>query len=169
MTDETNPTIIESAAMMAATDSRPPWLIEAFKDIGQKEWPGDWQNNPVIVEMFKYTTYKATKDEVPWCSAAVNKWMAKAGILGSKSAAAVSWLNWGTDLGDEPEVGCVVVFEWPSGGHHVSLYVGGSDNTIQCLGGNQSDMVKISDYPVYSVMSYRWPGKREGYKEVRNG
>jgi uncharacterized protein (TIGR02594 family) len=154
--------------MVAETDNRPLWLIEAYKDLGQKELPGEWQNNPVIVDMFKYTTYKATKDEVPWCSAAVNKWMAKAGIMGSKSAAAVSWLNWGQDLGDEPDLGCVVVFEWDSGDHHVSLYVGpGDGDTIQCLGGNQSNMVKISTFPLRSVMSYRWPGKREGFNDSR--
>jgi len=54
----------------------------------------------------------------------------------------------------------VVVFEWPSGGHHVALYVDGEDNMIQCLGGNQSNMVRVSSYLVDYVMSYRWP---DGY------
>jgi uncharacterized protein (TIGR02594 family) len=146
--------------------AKPKWLLEAEKDAGQKEYPGNWQDNPIIVDMFKYTTYKATHDEVPWCAAALNKWLAKAGIIGSKSAAAVSFLNWGIDLGEEPELGCIVVFEWANGGHHVALYMDGENNTIHCLGGNQSNMVKVSSFPVYTVMSYRWPGKREGYKEA---
>jgi len=54
---------------------KPPWLLEAEKDMGQKEWPWRLAEQSRIVEMFKYTTYHATKDEVPWCSAAVNKWM----------------------------------------------------------------------------------------------
>lgn len=147
------------------TPMKPPWLIEAEKDKGQKELPGSWQDNPLIVEMFKFTTYHATHDEVPWCSAALNKWMQKVGIKGSRSAAAVSWLNWGRDLGEEPELGCVVVFEWGNGGHHVALYLDGSNETgmIKCLGGNQANTVKESWFPVDAVMSYRWPTEREGH------
>jgi uncharacterized protein (TIGR02594 family) len=137
---------------------KPLWLLKAELDLNQKEWPGSYQDNPVILDMFNYVTYHGTHDEVPWCSAAVNKWMTLAGIKGTKSAAAVSWLSWGKDLGDTPKLGCVVVFEWDDGSHHVALYVGAKDeDTIECLGGNQHNMVKVSPYPVANVMSYRWP------------
>lgn len=145
--------------------NKPPWLLAAEKDKGQEEWPGSWQDNPLILKMFKETTYHATHDEVPWCSAAVNYWMKKAGVKGSRSAAAVSWLNWGEDLGEEPELGCVVVLEWSNGSHHVALYQDGVVETgmIKCLGGNQGNMVKESWFPVSAVMSYRWPTEKEGY------
>lgn len=133
---------------------RPPWLIVADGELQQAEVPGPG-NNPRIVEYFKATTYHATADAVPWCSAFLNWVMAKAGVKGSGSAAAISWLHWGLDLGEHPRLGCVVVFE-----HHVSLYVGPDpqfDNHIRCEGGNQSDRVKVSSYPLEDVLSYRWP------------
>lgn len=141
-------------------EMKPAWLMIAEKEEAKKihEFPGPSKDNPEIMKYYKATTYPATHDEVPWCSAFVNWCMDQSGIRGTKSAAAVSWLEWGRDCGDTPEEGCIVVFEWESGGHHVAFYDSGVDeDTIKCLGGNQHDSVCYADFPVGSVMSYRMP------------
>ncbi|HEX5760734.1 MAG TPA: TIGR02594 family protein [Thermoanaerobaculia bacterium] len=65
-------------------------------------------DNPRIVEYHRTTSLRATDDEVPWCSAFVNWCMREAGLRGTGSAAARSWLTWGSRLAT-PRRGCVTV------------------------------------------------------------
>ena len=138
--------------------SQPLWLQAAERELGTCEVPGE-VDNPRIIQYHACTSLKATDDETAWCSAFVNWCMNQAGIKGTNSAAARSWLDWGAVL-EEPVEGCVVIFKRgapPSG--HVSLYAGPDDDKlyIRCIGGNQSDQVKCSKYPVADVLGYRWP------------
>lgn len=132
-----------------------PWLEIAIKEKGVKEVKGG--ENPRIIEYHSCTTLKATEDETPWCSAFMNWVMKEAGLPYTKSAAARSWLNWGTALG-EPKEGCVVVLKRgapPSA--HVTLWVNGENGVFAGLGGNQGDMVKVSIFKNADVLGYRWP------------
>lgn len=135
----------------------PKWLTIARKEKGVHETPGP-KATARIVEYDSATTLKATSDEVPWCAAFVSWCLEQAGIKSTRSAAAMSYADYGEDLGNTPKLGCIVVFEWDSGGHHVAFYVGAaSDEYINCLGGNQHDAVNITSFPVANVLSYRWP------------
>jgi hypothetical protein len=40
---------------------------------------------------------------------------------------------------------------------HVAFFCAWQGNRLQLLGGNQSDMVKISSFPISSVLGFRWP------------
>lgn len=126
--------------------------------IGTKEIRGTVAN-PDIVKFASYTSLKATSDETPWCSSFVNYIVANCGDKGTGSAAARSWLDWGKVL-DEPEAGCVVVLDRKDANNpnaaHVTFFVceDGPDH-IQCIGGNQGDMVKQSRYPKKEVLGYR--------------
>lgn len=134
----------------------PKWFEIAKAELGTKEVQGG--ENPRIIEYHAITTLAAKEDEIPWCSAFVNWCMDRAGYLGTKSAAARSWLKWGTDI-ESPVPGCVVILKRgapPSG--HVCFYVRDvDDGRIECLGGNQSDQVKYSTYRRADVLGYRWP------------
>jgi len=132
--------------------NKPKWLQIAEKELGVHETPGP-KATARIIEYGKATSLKPQSDEVPWCAIFVNWCLQQAGIQGTNSAAAASFEDWGRDLGDEPEIGCIVVLP-----HHVTFYAGAMDeDTIIGLGGNQSDQVKRSNYPVERVISYRWP------------
>lgn len=118
------------------------------------------KHNPRILQYRATTTLRATADEVPWCSSFVNSCMEQAGVKGTKSAAARSWLNWtdGQKLTD-PAPGCVVVFSRgsnPAHGH-VALYVRERGNDIIVLGGNQGNEVSEKAYPKGRLLGYRWP------------
>ena len=136
----------------------PDWMQYALRELGTAEVNGE-KSNPRILEYHSYTSLKATSDEVAWCSSFANWCFAQCGIIGTRSAAARSWLDWGTVL-DAPQEGCIVVFKRgqpPSG--HVAFYAGPDNDPlyVRCLGGNQGDTVKCSRFPVSDILGLRWP------------
>lgn len=141
-------------------DSADPqtWMTIATGEIGVKEYVGKFNNNPRILEYHKTTSLAASQDEVSWCAAFVGWCLLKAGLTSTKSALARSYINWGVPL-SAPKFGAVVVFRRgnnPTFGH-VGFVQKFDANYIYCLGGNQSDSVKISRFPRSSVLGYRWP------------
>lgn len=150
MADETTETIETMGA-------EPTWLKIARGELGTHEIPGP-RSNKRILEYHATTTLKATSDEIPWCAAFVCWCLEKAGIDSTRSAAAASYLKFGTKL-KNPRLGCIVVFP-RKGGHHVGFYLGdhpGNDCKIDVLSGNSADQVRISPYDKDSVLAYVWP------------
>ncbi len=134
-----------------------PWLDIAKKYLGQAEITGR-RDNQFILDCFKFTGYKADHDEVPWCAAFVCRILAESKYKHTHSAAAVSFA--GNEFGHPHTLvpGAVVVFRWASGQHHVSICHHVVDSQyVACIGGNQSDMVKISVFPRSAIMATRWP------------
>lgn len=138
----------------------PRWMEIAEAEIGQHEITGD-QANPRIVEYHAATWLHATSDEVAWCSSFVNWCLIKAEINPTRSAAARSWLNWGEQA--EPKPGAITVIrkKGSSGtaGYHVGFFISQDPLHVTLLGGNQSNAVKRSAFPLsgYNVVGYRWP------------
>lgn len=137
--------------------NEPIWMAIARKELGVKEAAGT-VDNPRIVEYHQATSLKAKDDEVAWCSAFANWVMKQAGIKGTDSAAARSWLGWGTAL-KAPRSGCVAVFSRPpeSWSGHVAFYVDETPTHVRVLGGNQGDAVTIASYPKARLLGFRWP------------
>lgn len=134
------------------------YLEEANRWLGTKEEKGTTAN-PAIVKFASYTSLKAVSDEIAWCSAFVNYVVETCGDKGTRSAAARSWLTWGRKL-INPVPGCVVVLDRKCvdnpNAAHVTFYVGeGTPGFIRCIGGNQGDSVKVSNYSKSSVLGYR--------------
>ena len=130
------------------------WL-ELMKFYGLKEIPGA-QHNPIILEWWKYMGYDEIKDdETNWCSLVINVMAKKLSLHYSGKLDARSWLKIGRVV-TEPKIGHVVVFYrngkegWEG---HVALFAGWSElkDKIFVLGGNQSNSVSVSAYPVDSV------------------
>lgn len=140
-----------------------PWMAIATGEIGQREIRGA-QHNPRIVEYHATTTLRATTDETAWCSSFVNWCLKQAGITGTNSAAAASWVNWGQAA--TAKAGAITVIynqaaasSLSISGNHVGFLVQETGTHYQLLGGNQSNQVKISSYPKTSwrLKGYRWP------------
>lgn len=135
----------------------PRWFAIAEGELGVSEVAGPG-NNPRIVEYHQSATLRATEDSVPWCSSFVNFCIEKAGIPGTGSAAARSWLKFGRQL-DGSRLGCIVVLRRgsnPNNGH-VGFFAGESEAHLRLLGGNQNDQVKFSNFPKSMLLAYRWP------------
>ncbi|RJG52497.1 TIGR02594 family protein [Sphingobium terrigena] len=117
------------------------------------------QNNSRIVLYHSSTSGGAAPDETAWCSSFVNYCVEQAGLKGTDSKWARSWHDggWGEAVTDDPRPGDIVVWRRQSAsgdGGHVGFFVEkiGSD-TIRVLGGNQSNRVRISDYPVKGTLA----------------
>ncbi|MDH1145171.1 CHAP domain-containing protein [Pseudomonas mosselii] len=127
-----------------------------FLDVGQGKygeerkpyitaWPVRW--NPVIVEFFKATSLQPSGDTTAWCAAFMNyclmmsstgKTMPAGASPPTKSAAALSFRNWGTET-KAPTPGDIVVFKnVNSPGHgHVGFFLADQGDKVLVLGGNQ--------------------------------
>jgi len=129
----------------------------AKNEIGVKEIVGA-KHNKRILEYHKATTLKATDDETPWCAAFVCWCLELAGIKSTRSAAARSYLSFGKKvLLKDAKEGDIVVFtrgnsSWQG---HVAFYVKQKGAYVSVLGGNQSNAVNISNYPVAKIIGIR--------------
>jgi len=144
--------------------------ISAF-DIAQRfssiKEVGGSVDNPQIMAMLNLDDDWPDHDEVPWCSAFANYvcWLLR--LPRSKSLRARSWLaiGRGIELDDAIAGFDVVVLKRGKGDQpgpdvlnapgHVGFYAGRFGGFIEVLGGNQSDTVKISRYPVKNLLGVR--------------
>jgi len=87
----------------------------------------------------------------PWCAAFINALLEKQGRMPSDSNKALSFLGWGVKTHD-PKPGDVVVMRG-----HVTLFVGFSEDGKRFfgLGGNQKNQVRITEYSIKKVISFR--------------
>lgn len=136
------------------------WMQYAIAEIGVKETPGPG-DTPRILDYLSTVALPSSllHDSTAHCSAFVNWVMKQAGIPGTGSAAARSWLEWGDAL-YEPTYGCVVILwrkkvDSPFG--HVGFFTALRGRSVVLLGGNQGDTVSISPYLETRVLGYRWP------------
>lgn len=93
-----------------------------------------------------------------WCAAFVNSTLSQAGMEGTGSNLARSFMEWGNPV-DQPRAGDIAVFSrgdpnsWQG---HVGFYQGTNpDGSINVLGGNQSDAVSVASYPANRLLGYR--------------
>jgi uncharacterized protein (TIGR02594 family) len=142
----------------------------AVKDAG-----GHAMNNPRILEYFTATTLHTHTEATSWCSAFVNWCMRQSGIVGTRSAAARSWLHWtGGEALDLPVIGAVAVFPRPpsvTNGHVAMVWNIRRDGSFDVLGGNQSahaanakrhiaaqsSRVSIGHHAAGTALGFRWP------------
>lgn len=140
-------------------DSSPLWLehARAFERMMVKEQPGH-AVHPLIRAFFQYTQLAGSvagdSDETPWCSAFACACMELAGIESPRHALAWSWLNWGVEIPDFRR-GCILVYKDLN---HVGFYRGVHEagQTIETIGGNQSNKVCTTFYPKERLISKRW-------------
>ncbi len=132
-------------------------------EYGEKEIPGPADNKRITQYFTAVPEFKGRiKDQTPHCSAYVNWVFAQAGIVGTGSALARSFLKWGVPCG--PVRGAAVIF-WrgkkKSPWGHVGLVHRVLDGYVYTLGANQNDQVNISPYPLDKVLGYRFPDQNK--------
>lgn len=159
-----DPTPVKSTP--APSGGGPAWMkiAKAEEAAGVHEIKGK-AANPRIIEYHAATTLKAKSDEVAWCASFVNWCLAKAGITGTRSAAAASFASWGNAT--SAKYGAITVIynsaaansSLSTSGNHVGFLVEETKTHYVLLGGNQSDSVKVSNFPKtkWKVKGMRWP------------
>lgn len=116
-------------------------------------------NDPTILKYFRDIGAGWTQDDdVSWCACFVNWCLFKAGRKYSSALNARQFLTYGTAT-TTPKLGDIVVL-WrisPTSAYgHVGFYIStNKDGSINMLGGNEDNSVKIKAYPSYQLLSYR--------------
>ncbi len=136
--------------------ARAPWLAVASDEIGEEEIAGP-ENNPRVLDYISAveSTRGVQDDEIDWASAFAEWSLNQVGIEGPQSMEPNDWLNWGRPIAT-PELGCITVFSFKGLGH-VGFFISTEGNNLNILGGNQSDVVKISRYAKKDAIGYRLP------------
>jgi len=141
-----------AAATTPAVHAR--MLEIARAELGVAEVPGAG-DNPRIVAYHATTGGGKEPDSVPWCSSFVNFCVEQAGLKGTDSKSARSWMTWGRATTDFFP-GCIVVLERgvaPQG--HVGFFVGTENGRLRLLSGNQGDRVSIASFDPQLVLAIR--------------
>ncbi|MBV8619498.1 MAG: TIGR02594 family protein [Curvibacter sp.] len=139
----------------------PPWIAIARAELGVRPFaPG--AVNQRIVNYHAGTNVDGYDDKINWCSTFVHWCLGQAGVQGTRSALARSWLEWGESL-SAPRPGCIAVLwresrdNWKG---HVGFLVRQTDRQVILLGGNQEGTVQELAYPLECVLDWRWPVSR---------
>jgi uncharacterized protein (TIGR02594 family) len=139
---------------------QPSWMVEAWRDFGQREVAGE-DNNPRIVTMYRDAgAASVTDDETAWCAAYVGACLSRVGIKPSGSLMARSYLGWGETI-SVGRPGAIAVFSRggdPTFGH-VAFWLGETARSIVVLGGNQGDAVTVQAFPRERLLGLRWPNQ----------
>ena len=127
----------------------------ALSQYGVKEVPGI-ENNPEIMKYFKEIGHTwVQSEETAWCSAFMNWCAMQKNFEGSDALDARSWLKVGKKVEFKDADVCVLWrvsrTDWRG---HIMIPVNVDDNYIWGLGGNQSNMVRISAYPKDRLLAY---------------
>lgn len=136
----------------------PAWFAIAQEDVGRvREVPGR-EAHPRIAEALSMTRHPSRSDETPWCSAIMCLWLAEASLPHTGSAAARSWLEYGTEC--ELRRGAIVTL-WrgspDSSSGHVGLALSWDKDNVTLIGGNQGNSVSSKEYPRSRILRVCWP------------
>jgi uncharacterized protein (TIGR02594 family) len=104
-------------------------------------------------DILKYQESTGNGPGSKWCSSFVNWCLEQAGIEGTNSGRAFSWLSWGDEL-TGPAYGAIGVLK----SSHVGFVAGMTEKgDIILLGGNQSNCVSYKIYPLSSFKGFVYP------------
>jgi uncharacterized protein (TIGR02594 family) len=151
-----------------------PWMKVAEHLVGTREVPGP-RHSSAILRMWESIKVSFRDDETPWCAGFVGHCLETAGVPSTRSAAARSYLKWGTSYPDTGMcLGAVVVLSRPGSAWsgHVGFLAGRhpKKGLVYVLGGNQGDTVCYAAFPTARVIDYRWPDGEcwygHGYAEM---
>lgn len=132
----------------------PLWLTHARSLEGLREVPGP-KHNPRILQWLAKLGAWWSDDETPWCGTFVAHCVDAVGIKPAKAwFRAKAWADWGQRV--PPQVGAVVVFARVGGGH-VGFIVGETATHYAVLGGNQGNMVNVTNIQKNRMVACRWP------------
>ena len=129
--------------------------------IGTVEGPGP-ENNPVVMEMYASVGHDWVEhDSVAWCAAFVGHCIEKAGLRSTRKLTARSYLDWGIPVAvHDAQPGDIGVI--PRGSSSWQGHVFFIDRIegawVWGLGGNQSDAVNVTRYPVSKLLGVRRAG-----------
>lgn len=163
-TKDTETSSATSGSQLPNSLSDAPWMNWMDAHEGWNES----KNDKALAAFWKYTTYEAKTvigRAFAWCAMTINAALFESGFTGNRSAAAKSFVTYGTAC--RPQFGAIIVIRHADGSHHVSFFrgwVNESQHLVELFGGNQSNSIRRSIYNVSGndrghdeIIAVRWP------------
>lgn len=133
-------------------------LEKAYELAGRQLGMNENEQRGALIKYMKDGGVGLDPATTAWCAAYVNASLAQAGMKGTGSNLARSFMNWGTGV-DKPQKGDLAVFSRgdPKGPYgHVGFFEGyDKDGNIIVLGGNQNDAVSRKTYEAERLLGFR--------------
>lgn len=132
-----------------------PWVAEMWRRLG---WSETGNKRADLIAFLKEGKYLGDPAKLPWCGDATESCITKTlpeEPVPSNPFWAQAWQTFG--IGVDPIVGAVGVIRWPSGSGHVGFVVRVEANRIYMIGGNQSNMIKVSPFNRDDFIAFRYP------------
>jgi uncharacterized protein (TIGR02594 family) len=133
-------------------------MAYAWAELGQREIPGAGSNPRIADYILSSGHPEAADDATAWCAAFVGACLDRAGVTGTRSLLARSYLDWGRPA-ETPEAGVIAVLSRgrdPALGH-VGFLLGMTEDRVILLGGNQSDAVSVEAFERSRLLGLRLP------------
>lgn len=132
--------------------------VTAYQSLARRLGMNERDQGAALSEYMANGGVNLDPEVTAWCAGAVQAALAEAGIEGTGSLAARSYLDWGQPV-DQPEQGDLAVFSRGapgSGQGHVGFFDGyNPDGSIRVLGGNQGDGVSIDSFGANALLGFR--------------
>lgn len=161
----------------------PRMIVEALKEFGTLEAPGDadnpkiigWQEELEAAGLGRAYAAVYRHDAIPWCGLFMAIVAHRANLERRTERnpprlylSALEWAAFGVSVPKgAAALGDVLVFKRKGGGH-VGLYVGHDASAFRVLGGNQSDRVSITRLSRNRLVAVRRPAYRAQPANVRS-
>lgn len=133
-------------------------LQDAFALAGKQVGLNERDQHAALQDYLKTGGANLDPAQTAWCAAFVNASLGQAGLQGTGSNLARSFMDWG-EATTTPQAGDIAVFSRgdPNGQYgHVGFFEGyNPDGTIRVLGGNQGDAVSIASYSPDRLLGFR--------------
>jgi len=142
---------------MAPAERMPPWMAEMYRRKGLHEK----RDNGSLTQWLRSGRFLGNPAKLPWCGDAIETSFARTlpdEPLPDNPFWAQSWAKFGIKA-NPYDIGAVGVIRWSPRSGHVGL-VAGFDSKRQkvlMLGGNQSDAITLSWFPLAKFIAFRWP------------
>jgi uncharacterized protein (TIGR02594 family) len=134
----------------------PPWMAEMHRKMGLNEV----KDNAALSSWLRsFGRFLGDPKNLPWCGDAVESCIAKtlpSEPLPSNPFFAQAWAKFGKDV-HGPVVGAIGVIKWSATSGHVGIVAGVTGDRVNLLGGNQSNSINITSFPISKFMAFRWP------------
>lgn len=139
------------------TETMPPWAAEMHRRMGLHEV----RDNGILSAWLKAGRFLGNPARLPWCGDAIETCFAKTlpfEPVPNNPFFAQAWAKFGVSA-NGPKIWSVGVIRWSASSGHVGLVADHDPvrRRVRLLGGNQSNAVTLSWFPLAKFIAFRWP------------
>lgn len=146
-----------SPAPSAPVERMPPWMAEMYRRKGLHEG----RDNAALSAWLKIGKFLGNPARLPWCGDAVETAIVKTlpdEPVPDNPFWAQAWAKFGI-AASASDVGAIGVIRWSAKAGHVGIVAAydAARRRVLLLGGNQSDAITLSWFPLDKFIAFRWP------------